>query len=495
MVNLQEYSPEYLYLLYSKYTKGANNSAGGGAFCDSYHACDNILSEGLKMSAEDTFSVVKERIDKFDLSQTHTPEEWQSYFDDGIFVLDHVDYEMKEHALERIQKGMWSENNQHFDQGDFNAATAARRLQPVLEAILQQQEKERCLIRFTMWSLFSEEQKEFFSQWVNQAEANGSISAVTAATARIQAELYPKEDWNLAKSFWEPFFDHPNDLLRAASGAALGAMCLDGAINLPELGMVLMAVKEREIARPGFAGAFLGQLQTDSAAIAEIEESGVNLSDWILEIISKRSTDEPCVPYYNGIDFYAHEILSTNPEAVRKLIDSGAESVAAMAATEEDRCIDGMQVLLEELALSADEFVSRICCWHLAGQYRFLHPEGERRGYVQLEEREDVDIFLVFDPEELDDRPYVATIYPKESALTGSTFLTDGVAWKWIDRLVPPELRPPMKDNDWPYKTPQIDSDSAMYVYGEYVVDLFGDAETKRWSHVWVKWPLRSSEW
>ncbi|MBI1272135.1 hypothetical protein GC174_17040 [bacterium] len=79
MANLQEYSPKRLYLLYSKYTNGANNSAGGGSFCDSHHSCDKILSEELKMSAEDTFSVVKERIDKFDLSQTHTPEEWQRY--------------------------------------------------------------------------------------------------------------------------------------------------------------------------------------------------------------------------------------------------------------------------------------------------------------------------------------------------------------------------------------------------------------------------------
>ena len=31
--------------------------------------------------------------------------------------------------------------------------------------------------------------------------------------------------------------------------------------------------------------------------------------------------------FYNGIDFHAHEILSSNPDAVRKLMDFGAESV------------------------------------------------------------------------------------------------------------------------------------------------------------------------
>lgn len=42
------------------------------------------------------------------------------------------------------------------------------------------------------------------------------------------------------------------------------------------------------------------------------------------------------MPFYNGLDLYAHEALSSNPEAVRKLMDFGAESVAAMAATEEN---------------------------------------------------------------------------------------------------------------------------------------------------------------
>jgi len=438
---------------------------------------------------DNIFPAVKERIDNFKLSQIHTPEEWQCFFDDGILLLEHVEDRMKEYAIERMQKGIWSENSQHYRQGDFKAAPASQRLQPILDATLRQQEKELCLLRFTKWSSLSEEQKEFFSQWLSQAEADGIISQVAAATARIQTDLFTKEDWNLAKSFLEPFFDHPNDLLRAASGAAFGEMYADGAENMPPLGKVMQEVKEWEIARPGFAGAFLGQLLMNTAADREIEGGGIKVTDWILEIIAKRLTDEPCVPFYNGIDFHAHEILSCNPQAVGKLIDFGAESVAAMAATEESRPIAGMQEHLEHLASSSDNFVSRICSWHLAYNYRFLHPEGVRRGYVQLAEREDVEIFLVFDPEEHDDRPYAATIYPRRASLT------DDVAWKWIDRLIPPVLRPTMEDNDWPYKTPQIEPECARFSYGAYIINLYGDSEKNQWNRIWVKWPLRSTKW
>lgn len=97
--------------------------------------------------------------------------------------------------------------------------------------------------------------------------------------------------------------------------------------------------------------------------------------------------------------------------------------------------------------------------------------QGERRGYVQLEEREDVEVLLVFNPEKHEDRPYAATIYPRESSLS------DATAWKWIDKLIPPELRSPMEDNERRYQTPQIGPDCAMYVYGAYIVDLFGDSE------------------
>jgi len=439
--------------------------------------------------AKDVFEAANQRIDEFNLSDIHTREEWQSFFADGVQLLDHPDERMKEYAIERMQKGIRAENSQHYRQPDFKAAPAEQRLLPILDAIMRQDQNEQWLLRFTKWSSLEAEQKEIFSRWLADAETRELVSPDVASTAKIQAELYATDNWDEAGPFLKPFFDHSNDLLRAASAAAFGEMYLNGADNLPALSTTMQQVKTWEIERPGFAGAFLGQLLMSTDDAGEISDSGVKLNDWILEIISKRKTDEPYVPFYNGIDFHAHEVLSGNPDAVRKLIEFGAESVAAMAATEENRPIQGMQYILEQLADSSDDFVARICSWHLAYHYRLLHAEGKHRGYVELAERDDVDIFLVLDPAEHGDRPYAATIYPR------GTVLSDDVACKWIDRLIPPDLRPAMEDNDWPYQTPQIRSDCAMYMYGAYIINLFGDSENKLWERVWVKWPLPSTKW
>lgn len=439
--------------------------------------------------AEDVFYAVNQRIDKFNLSEIHTPEEWQQFFEDGIKLLEHSDERMREYAIERMQKGIWSENSQHYRAPDFTATPAKQRLLPILDAIVRQDDREYCLLRFTKWSSLSDDQKTVLSDWLMAPTSRNTLSTEAVSTAQIQAELYATDDWEEARSFLEPFFGHPNDLLRAASAAAFGEMYVNGAENLPPLCDVMQQVKDWEIQRPGFAGAFLGQLLMDTDKDGEIDGSGIKLQDWILEIIAKRRADEPDMPFYNGIDFHAHEILSCNPDAVRKLIEFGAESVAAMAATEENRPIDGMKELLEQLAQSSDDFVSRVCSWQLAYHYRQLHPAAVQRGYVEIAEREDVDVFLVFDPSEHDDRPYAATIYPRQNSLS------DKIAWTWIDKLIPPDIRPPMEENDWPYKTPQISRDCARYVYGAYIINLFGDAENQKWDRVWVKWPLRSSKW
>lgn len=439
--------------------------------------------------ADDDLFDVQERIYKFNLSEIHTPEEWCSFFADGITLLEHPDDERKNYAIERMTTGIWSEVYQRNKQPEFMPLPAVQRIPPILDAIAKQDPSKFFILRFTVWGAFSADQQSVLSSWLTAAEAGGILSKDTVAVARIQADLYPTEDWNQAKFILEPLFDHPNALLRAAAAAGFGAMYIWDADNLPPLAATMKQVKAMEIERPGFAGSFLGQLLMDLGQDGEIEDSGVKLSDWILEIIAKRQVDEPCIPFYNGIDFHAHEVLSSNPEAVRKLMEFGAESVAAMTATEESHPIVGMQELLEELAFSPDDFVARICSWHLAYHYHFLHPEGHRRGYVQLEQRQGVDIFLVFDPAEHGDRPYAATIYPRDSALD------DDLAWRWIDKLIPPHLRPPGKEDEPPNGIEEVKPESTSFVYGDYIIEMIGDCEKKQWGRVWIKWPLRSCEW
>ncbi len=440
--------------------------------------------------ADDSFQVLESQIDRFNLADLHSEEEWQGFFNDAISLLEHPDIDKKDYAIERLQKAVWAENSQRYRQPEFKPAEAAVRLLPILEAIIRQPEhREQCLLAFTMWSTFNDEQKGVLADWLNSAQADGLLPPEVITTAVIQARLFASDDWNEVSEFLTPFFDHQNDLLRASAAAAFGEMYANEAAHLPPLGQTMQQVKEREIERPGFAGAFVGPLLMDSLVDGEISGSGIKLTDWILEIVARRKSDEPYVPFYNGIDFHAHEVLSANPDAVGKLISLGAESLAAMTATEEGFPIVGMEEHLARLGGSSDDFVCRTCSWHLAYHYRVLNSEGSRRGFVKLVERDDVDVFLVFNPEELKDRPYAATIYPKQGALP------DEKAWRWIDRLIPPQVRPPMEANDWPYHTPQISADSALFVWGAYMVKFHGDCSAKEWQRVWVKWPLPSDEW
>jgi len=437
------------------------------------------------------------RIHRFDAADIHTAEQWQSFFDDGIALLDHPDERMKGYALKQLQKAVCCENSQQLRQPDFIPADSKQRLLPILDAISrQQQQTDQCLLLFTfyvgMWNSLSEGQKDIMSAWLTATAQQGILSADAAAIAKIQAELFPKDDWDEAKPLLAPYFDDKNDLLRAAAAAAaaFGSLYRDGAKNLSPLCDVMQQVKQWEIERPGFAGPFVARLRLDGSPDEEIENSGVKLGDWILEIIEKRKSGEPAVPIYDyGIDFQAREILSNKPNAVWWLIESGAESIAAAAATEDAGPIDGMQASLEKLANSLDDAVCQTCSWHLAWHYRLLHPEGQRRNYVQQLDRGEVEIFLGFDQLKRCELPCGATIYPRE------LYLDDDLAWKWIAKLIPPEVMPEKENNEWPYQSPQIKPECACYVHGPYLIEFFGDSVHDRWKRIWIRWPRPSSYW
>ncbi len=424
----------------------------------------------------------KTRVESFELSELHSIDEWSEFFADTIELLNHPDYQVKDFVMDRMQKGIWAENAQSYRQPGFKPPEAAHRLLPLLDAIAKEKEREKLLLSFLRWSSLSDEQKNVMSKYINELQQSDSWPASQVLTAKIQAELYVKDDWSAAKSFLEPLFEHEDDLLRAAAANAFGEMYLYRAANLPPLNETLEKVKNWEIKRPGFAGAFIGQVMLDSDE-GMFKDTNIKVADWVLEIIAKRKSEEPDLPYYNGIDFHAHEIMSCNPVAVGKLIEYGAETVAAMAATEEDRPIEGMQIHLEKLAHSSDDFVARICSWHLAYDYNFLHPEGVKRRYVRLIERNEVRIFLVFNPGENKNEPYAATIYPQGDAIS------DDVAWKWIDRLIPPEIRPPQGKDLYP-----SDGESSFH-FGGYIANLHGDTKNKIWNRIWIKYPLPQDKW
>jgi hypothetical protein len=429
---------------------------------------------------------IRKYVESFELSELHSAEDWNSYFDKTIKLLASDDLECRDYAVNRLQNAVWAENSQKYREPGFNPPSAAVRLAPILNGILSVDEPVYLLMSFLRWGNYDGEHKEFLEKWLASKPVAEALSADVILVCKIMIEMFDADDWSKSREFLEPLFDHQSDLVRAAAAAAIGDMYNNDAAHLPPLADFLVRARDIEIERPGFAGPFIGPLLMNGLTDSDLQGSGIVIGDWMLEIIAKRKSIESDVPFYNGIDFYAHEHLSTDSRSIARLIEYGAEGTAAMAATEEDFVVDGLQPLLEQLANSGNDFIARICAWHLAYHYRFLHPGGVARGFVGSTEWADAQLYFVYDREAHGDRPYAAAVYPKEQ------HFTDEQAWRLIDMLVPPAVRPPMEDNDFPYKTPQFYEGRAVYVYGSYFIKLYGDSTSKIWTKLWVKWPLRA---
>ncbi|HEY9777371.1 MAG TPA: hypothetical protein V6C81_26650 [Planktothrix sp.] len=420
----------------------------------------------------DDFDVIRNRIDKCELLELHDSDTWNSFFEDCLALLSDLAPNTRRHVLGRLMTGVWAEYQQKYRQAGFLPAPTSERLGPILIAVAQL--GETAWIDFLRYNSFSDEQKNFVRDWLAANRDVFRFSVGILDFTKLSLKLFPADDWDNARSFLQPLFDDDNALVRAAAAAAWGEMYADDAVNLPPLSSTLIDLKNREIERPGIAGPFL---------VAIYFENLIDVRDWILEIIAKRKGDEPDMRTYNGIDFYAHEILSADPNAIRQLIAYGAEDVAVMAATEEEHPIEGMKSILEDLVDSNDYLNSRICSWQLANIYGEVHPKATTEGFVQIKEEVDVRILYLFDPKERPERPYAAVIHPQKSPMT------DEVAWSWIDKLVPVESRPPMEDNDWMHREPRFTEKEASFVYGPYFINLYGDPNRKFWDRVWVKWP------
>ena len=87
--------------------------------------------------ADDSFQVLESQIDRFNLADLHSEEEWQGFFNDAISLLEHPDIDKKDYAIERLQKAVWAENSQRYRQPEFKLAEEAVRILPIIEAIIR----------------------------------------------------------------------------------------------------------------------------------------------------------------------------------------------------------------------------------------------------------------------------------------------------------------------------------------------------------------------
>lgn len=438
---------------------------------------------------------------RFHEEREREPERWDRLFALLMRLLGHEDARIRDLAYHYANIAMGLQRGPGWGKqtAEDRARQVARRTAELLPALAPLvRSGAMSLLRCTdhvveVESLADVEPQEIYREWIASFEDDPAL----ALAARI-AYLDARGPWESAGESLLGCLDHADDMVRAYAARALGQRYLNEATELtPPLPEMVAMLTAREIERPGIAGPFFSNWY--AFGIEDFERhSGVEVEDWFCTILANRRHSEPdTLPCSNGIDFFAHEVFGGRPGYVRRLLDMGHEELALQAATEVDERIDGMEPLLVELADRDDAEVCRLAAWHLAYNYRCLHPAGERRGFVgkrSLDAAADLFINLSPRPDGGNDA-YAAVLYPPP----GETFDAAAAA-ACLERVLPESMRGEIL----PYGIPGDDGKPGLYIHGRSanaryrcgaLVELRGDVAAQRWERIRILWHGPPGAW
>lgn len=418
-----------------------------------------------------------ERISAFRFTAEVSALDVESFFDDAIVLLETGDQSQRWRALERLTIGFWSVH--HYRRWpSIEALDLRAKLLKTLNIIVTLRPLDEWITRFFHFCSDSEEQLVVIGQWLGELPARFPDSKAhrdAELIARLELQMFPSQTWSDAIAFLQPCIDSYNDHVRAAAAGAIARLQVEDVAGMPSFTKLMKQVGAWEIERPGVAGPFW----SESELVCRGDCTREQVIEWILTILEQRKGDEPCISAYDSIDFHAHKELAGSPPAIRRLMRCGREDIAAMAAADASRPIEGMRAILEEIAGSTNHLNSRICSWSLAYIYRYAHPEALRRGFVRREARGEGEVFLVFSPAHPD--AYAATVYPPAQ----SNHFNDAEAWDWICRLTGSDCSQ--------RKLGYCDDTQSNFETAGTLATLYGDRYEHLWSRVWVNWP--KSKW
>lgn len=177
----------------------------------------------------------------------------------------------------------------------------------------------------------------------------------------------PAPDWSEQAAAWLALLDHPSNWVRGCAAMMLGNWSEDD--TAPSRADLFALIGEREIARPGIAGPFwspshAGGDWADAAWAATV-------TPWMMDLLERRNGPPP--PFEdmpsNDIEFFLHELCSTSPTMVDRMLAGGFIELALMTATEMHGSIEGMQPRLEILAKNPDPDIAAAAARHLKLYY------------------------------------------------------------------------------------------------------------------------------
>ncbi|OGC08596.1 hypothetical protein A2230_03760 [candidate division WOR-1 bacterium RIFOXYA2_FULL_36_21] len=395
---------------------------------EKYAKAKNI--EQLRLSLHDFYKLPLHEYGQ-ENSQT-VADLWDKFFSLMLKLIRWDDIQIKNSAFHNIKIGLWSEKLSNRIDTHFN------KILPVFGVIFEEKQ-EWFLEFFDYFIYFLETPHPLINKWLNDIEKGKTAPHLQKnyiEAAKI-FYFYPKKTWDEAKYFLFSALDHSDILVRAYAAKVLGMWYYNHATeNLsPSLKETIKYLTEREINRPGIAGPFISEYYLNMEIELFEKESGLNIKEWIFEILEKRKTAEPdTLPCSNGLDFYSHEIFSTREELLH-LIKIGQIAIAQESAG--DNNLDFKKILLE-IKDHDDPKVIRDVSFALASYYKTIHPKGQKLGMVKVfNHLPNIEIILLnFD---INTASYWHSILispkkPKDN-------FTDKKAWELIEWLLPPSIR------------------------------------------------------
>lgn len=426
---------------------------------------------------------------------------WDAIFEKLMVLLATDDPEVVDLALERTASALWYEKYMPRPNCGEGGNKPGERLSDVLATLGRRPDVSDRLLTFVRHTRLLAKDNEFrmaFRDWLDDFRPTAEAAEewdIAALAARIRVGAFGG-DWATASPHLTNLLDHPSRHVRACAAATLGELIADTGEQFVFFEL-MKDIHDRELERPGIAGPFYGCIYRELDELAGNEQAYVK--NWMLSILENRKAPEPDLLdfHFNGIDFHAHELFSGDPEGVRELIRIGRMDIAVAAASDENERIEGMENVLIELGNSDDSETCRRASWHLAYCYRVLHQEGKKRGFVSMIDFPDGEALFLNGHPESPRFPYSAVLYPS----AGESFSSDEID-KWIDRLLPPDIRGEPKSFypcGWHGETIGDGQVSRNKVYYSWecgaVGNLKGDVAARDWHSLTIIWHGEEKSW
>ena len=197
--------------------------------------------------------------------------------------------------------------------------------------------------------------------------------AIVLADEAAAMYWWPDRRWHPVR--WErdsqayiEFISDSSYLVRAAAAKVLGELfwgCSHTAqgASAPSLPEVMHWVKSQEQRQPGVAGPFLDGSHWSSGELMKLKPE-YDFRTWLLETL-RTSSREPSVPDVQTLEFYAHEYVCCDPQAIREMLKMGRYELAVLTATEEPQNIEHLRGVLDSMANSDHPGVARAISTYL----------------------------------------------------------------------------------------------------------------------------------